>query len=88
MDVINQVLYSLWKRGVFELSLNQDFADKVQAYRGSGDRLFQIFQILLKADSILKVLAPGQSEVFYGQNPSDVIQGSDDIIFRLLPIFP
>jgi len=88
MDVINQVLYSLWKRGVFELSLNQDFADKVQAYRGSGDRLFQIFQILLKADSILKVLAPGQSEVFYGQNPSDVIQGSDDIIFRLLPMTP
>jgi hypothetical protein len=88
VDVINQVLYGLWKKGVFELSLDQSFADAVQAYRGSSDRLFQIFQILLKADAILKVIAPGQSEVFYGPGPNDKIDRNDGIIFRLVPITP
>ncbi len=88
MDVINQVLYNLWRKGIFELSLDQNFANQVEAYRGNTDRLFQIFQTLLKAENLLRVLAPGQSVVYYGPGPNDKIDGNDDIIFRLKPFTP
>ncbi|MCC5814702.1 MAG: choice-of-anchor D domain-containing protein [Leptospira sp.] len=88
LDVINQVLYNLWKKGTFELSLDQNFANQVRAYRGDSDRLFQIFQILLKADAILRVIAPGQTDVFYGPGTNDKINRDDDIIFKLKPFSP
>lgn len=88
MDVINQVLYNLWKKGIFELSLDQQFANQVKDYRGDQDRLFQIFQILLKADALLQVLAPGQTDVFYGPGANDKINRNDGIIFKLKPFSP
>lgn len=87
-DVLNQALYHLWRRGVLSMSLNQTFASQVTAYRGTQDRLFQVFQILLKAENIIKVLAPGANQIKYGPGANDVILANDDIEFRLIPNLP
>ncbi|GBF50410.1 hypothetical protein LPTSP4_19350 [Leptospira ryugenii] len=89
-DIINQTLYHFWWNGILNLKLDQTFADQIKAFRGEGDRLFQIFQILLKADSILKVLAPGRNSLYFKDSGNTVrkIQNTDDIFFKVEPLLP
>ncbi|TGL75949.1 hypothetical protein [Leptospira jelokensis] len=89
-DTINQTLYHFWWNGILNLKLNQSFADQIKTFRGDGDRLFQIFQILLKADSILKVLAPGRNSIQFKNSQGQIktIQKTDDIFFKVEPLLP
>ncbi|MEM7181103.1 MAG: hypothetical protein AAF518_09330 [Spirochaetota bacterium] len=92
-DAVNQAMYQLWKAGGFNLTLNQSFADSIKAFRGDDDRLFQIFQILLKASALKKVLAPGAASVMYAKDQSNgdaliEIRDSDDMEFRVIPLQP
>ncbi|MEM7181106.1 MAG: Ig-like domain-containing protein, partial [Spirochaetota bacterium] len=92
-DAVNQAMYQLWKAGGFNLTLNQSFADTIKAFRGDDDRLFQIFQILLKASALKKVLAPGAASVMYAKDQSKgdtliQVRDSDDMEFRITPLQP
>lgn len=89
-DAINQTLYQLWWNGVLNLKLDQNFADKIRNFRGSNDRVFQIFQTLLKANSILKVLAPGRNKIHFRDRNGILrtVQSTDDIIIRVEPLLP
>lgn len=89
-DSINQLFYQMWWNGILNLKLDQNFANKIKGFRGDEDRLFQIFQILLKADSILKVLAPGRTKIQFRDSSNNLrtIQSNDDVFFRLEPLLP
>lgn len=89
-DAINQALYQLWWNGILNLRLDQNFANKIKDFRGDSDRLFQIFQILLKADSILKVLAPGRNQIYFKDTNGNLktVNSTDDIFFKVEPILP
>ncbi|MEM7181105.1 MAG: hypothetical protein AAF518_09340 [Spirochaetota bacterium] len=92
-DAVNQAMYQLWKAGGFNLTLNQSFANTIKNFRGDDDRLFQIFQILLKASALKKVLAPGAASVMYAKDQSKgdaliQIRDSDDMEFRVMPMQP
>jgi hypothetical protein len=88
-DAINQVVYKLWQAGALNLTLNKSFLTEIKAYRTST-RVIEILEILLKADSIIKVLAPGAMNLSAkdASGSTVVIEPEDDIEFQLLPLQP
>jgi len=75
------------------LALNQTFADQIAlsqytndstGYR-AGSRLLQIFETILRAENLLKVLAPGKTQIIAkdASNNEVVIGGDDDIEIRV-----
>ena len=94
-DAVNQAVYHLWQKGALNLKLDLLFADEIAQNQYSGDtlgyrastRILEIYQILLKAKSILRILAPGKTNMTAG-DPPVLIEEDDDIAFTLNPILP
>lgn len=97
-DVVNQAIYKLWQKGVINLTLSKDFADQIAKNQFPGDnlgyrastRLLEIFEIILKAKSLMKVLAPGRQNLYAKDGSGNLIKidPDDDMEFRLNPIQP
>lgn len=86
-DTLNQAFYWLWRTGGLNLSINKDFIDSINQFTG-GSTLLRLTNSLLKADPILTVIAPGQSNFSAVDTNGDPvqIQASDNVIIKVNPI--
>lgn len=94
-DAVNQAVYHLWQKGALNLKLDLNFADEIAKNQYPGDtlgyrastRILEIYQILLKAKSILRILAPGKTNMEAG-DPPVLIEPDDDVAISLNAIQP
>lgn len=86
-DAVNQAVYHLWKNGAINLTLNKDFIETIKAFR-SSTRLVEVFENLLRAENMLKILAPGSSKIV-ARDPNGVdveILPTDQIEIIINPV--
>ena len=101
-DAVNQAIYHLWKSGSINLTLNRSFANEIATNQWAGDttgyrnstRLLQIFETLLRAESMIKILAPGKTSLRVcpigvscsGLTNTVLMENDDDIEITLNPV--
>jgi hypothetical protein len=87
-DIIGQFFYSFWKEGGLNMKINQTFINRLLTYR-TKTRPIELLEILLKAQSLLQVIAPGKTSLTVknvNTNAITVIQGTDNLEIRLRPL--
>ncbi len=84
-DALNQLLYQLWSNGGLNLTLDEPFISQVNAYAGEIPSL-TLTSSLLRAGTILNVLAPGRDNLVRLDGGSIVTINDDDPVeLRLRP---
>ncbi len=84
-DALNQLLYQLWINGGLNLTLNEAFINQVNNYAGDIPSL-TLTSSLLRAGTILNVLAPGRDNLVRLNGGSPVTINDDDpVALRLRP---
>lgn len=71
-DVVNQVAYGLWKEGAFNFIITKPILEQINNIAGQSN-LTTLADKLLKADAILTVLAPGQSNFIVKDQSDNII---------------
>ncbi|MEQ8351593.1 MAG: Ig-like domain-containing protein [Leptospiraceae bacterium] len=84
-DSLNQLLYELWSKGGLNLTLDEPFITQVNSYAGEIPSL-TLTSSLLRAGTLLNVLAPGRDTLIRLDGGASVTINDDDAVeLRLRP---
>ncbi|MCX7809547.1 MAG: Ig-like domain-containing protein [Leptospiraceae bacterium] len=88
-DVVNQAAYGLWKEGAFNFKVDKPTLESINNVAGSSN-LTALADKLLKADAILTVIAPGQSNfVVRDQSNNEInIEKNDPVKIETVLLYP
>lgn len=88
-DVVNQAAYGLWKEGAFNFIITKPVLEQINSVAGQSN-LTTLADKLLKADAILTVIAPGQSNfvVKDQSNNTIIIEKNDPVKIETILLYP
>ncbi len=88
-DVVNQAAYGLWKEGAFNFIVDKPTLEQINNVAGQSN-LTALADKLLKADAILTVVAPGQSNfvVRDASNNEIIIEKNDPVKIETVLLYP